>query len=447
LIVLTLKQLLLRVVLPFAFLPDCFTPLNYLLLRPYSHSFHQQTLAMGDYGPMIRTGSASTKPSGPNVALKSVFGAKIFKPRSVSNKESTTHPPASGEPHGTVDPRYGSQISITGGSTKPAKSSLAEKAARFGREAFGSRSTSADGNHKAGHYQYTAVKDVPDLCPDSDSADSLISLPPKTRIVPESAASSIYDDETVEPVPSLNIVKNTANIGPALKFQQPRIMPSTTRTTSDRKDSATTVSKMNIKPSQSHFSWTTYADTERSVSPADSYEEDTARKMGADGRFNWTTTSTYSTCQQNTPPCTPPRSIISRKRPVAPTQVISHDSLGESQKVKKAAAHGKTLPDAPKAEAEIGRVDSLMSRLQSLELQKRNTDRVLQELQKVESASPIDVSEKMRRENRRKMGDMGVRQDEVQREIFEVGRLLSRARAKAEETDGSTGLWLRRVTD
>lgn len=88
-----------------------------------------------------------------------------------------------------------------------------------------------------------------------------------------------------------------------------------------------------------------------------------------------------------------------------------------------------------------------MSRLESLELQKTNMQKLLKELAKVEMASPIDVSEKMRRENRKKMGEVHTRQDEVQKELFEVGRLLSRARAKAEEAGGSTGLWLRRVTD
>ena len=123
-----------------------------------------------------------------------------------------------------------------------------------------------------------------------------------------------------------------------------------------------------------------------------------------------------------------------------------HDSMGDVQDVQEATCD-KALPQPPKTRQTVDHIDELESRLGSLELQKKNMEKLFKELERVDSASPIEVSERMRRENRKKMSEVRTRQDEVQRELFEVGRLLSRARAKAEEVDGSTGLWLRRVTD
>jgi hypothetical protein len=120
-----------------------------------------------------------------------------------------------------------------------------------------------------------------------------------------------------------------------------------------------------------------------------------------------------------------------------------HDSMGEVQE----DTCEKILPQPPKTRQPIDHIDELESRVESLELQKKNMENLFKKLESVDSASPIEVSERMRRENRKNMSEVRIRQDEVQRELFEVGRLLSRARAKAEEGDGSTGLWLRRVTD
>lgn len=130
------------------------------------------------------------------------------------------------------------------------------------------------------------------------------------------------------------------------------------------------------------------------------------------------------------------------REPKAPKR---HDSMGDVQDVQKATCE-KALPQPPKTRQAVDHIDELESRVESLELQKKNMEKLFKELERVDSASPIDVSERMRRENRKTMSEVRIRQDDVQRELFEVGRLLSRARAKAEEVDGSTGLWLRRVT-
>ncbi|THX33339.1 hypothetical protein D6D12_01609 [Aureobasidium pullulans] len=258
----------------------------------------------------------------------------------------------------------------------------------------------------------------------------------ETRNVRGSVASSIYDETetTKSTVPPLRIVKKvpvpqlppfdladetTSLTEVSLSKPQHRDLDNPTEANRSSTDSTRTVTPRTIEPSTSHFSWTTYAETERSVSP---------------------TTS---------PPRTYPSSIMSRRRPVPGKEAAPpkrHDSMGDVQDLPE-AARDKALPQPPKTRHQGDHIDELMSRLESLELQKTNMQKLLKELAKVEMASPIDVSEKMRRENRKKMGEVHTRQDEVQKELFEVGRLLSRARAKAEEAGGSTGLWLRRVTD
>lgn len=368
------------------------------------------------------------------------------------------------------DSRYGVQVSISGG--RPKKSSLIEKAAKFGREAFGSRSASAGAHCDSRRPSlYTAVKDGSGLRRDgsslsiSSSMSSLALSQAETRNVRGSVASSIYDETetTKSTIPPLRIVKKvpvpqlppfdladetTSLTEVSLSKPQHRDLDNPTEANRSSTDSTRTVTQRTIEPSTSHFSWTTYAETERSVSPTTSYIEQIP-----DSRFSWTTASTATTYRQETPPSSPPRtypsSIMSRRRPVPGKEAAPpkrHDSMGDVQDLPE-AARDKALPQPPKTRHQGDHIDELMSRLESLELQKTNMQKLLKELAKVEMASPIDVSEKMRRENRKKMGEVHTRQDEVQKELFEVGRLLSRARAKAEEAGGSTGLWLRRVTD
>lgn len=398
--------------------------------------------------------------------LKTAFLCALQRPHmsNSSSVKSTLHP--FDRPWG--DSRYGVQVSISGG--RPKKSSLIEKAAKFGREAFGNRSASAGAQTETRRPSlYTAVKDGSGLRRDGSSlsvSSSMSSLAPshaETRNVHGSVASSIYDETetTHSTIPPLRIMKKmpipqlppfdltgeTSSLT-GLSLDRPQQYNQNTETDRSSIDSTRTVTQRKIEPSTSHFSWTTYAETERSVSPTTSYIEPIP-----DSRFSWTTASTATTYQQDTPPSSPPRtypsSIMSRRRPVPGKEAAPpkrHDSMGDVQGMPE-AARDKALPQPPKTRQQGDHIDGLMSRLESLELQKKNMQTLLKELEKVEMASPIDVSERMRRENRKKMAEVHTRQDEVQRELFEVGRLLSRARAKAEEAGGSTGLWLRRVTD
>ena len=384
-------------------------------------------------------------------------------------------------PENAFDRPYDSkyQVCITGG--KPKKSTLVEKAAKFGRQAFGSRSASAaskdDSRRPSLPSHYTAVRSTSGLSQDgsrlgaSNSTSSLVSARSKTRNVRGSVASSIYDEsETTNPIPPLNIVKNVAvpQLPPMYLTKDTSSLtgfpPSTCRNqnpdehksarySTDSNDSTRTVTQRRIDPSKSHFSWTTYAETERSISPTTSCIENRSIAREPDSHFSWSTANTDTTYQPDTRPCSPapsyPTSIMSRRRPVPGRELMApkrHDSMGDVQDVQEATCD-KALPQPPKTRQAVDHIDELESRLGSLELQKKNMEKLFKELERVDSASPIEVSERMRRENRKKMSEVRTRQDEVQRELFEVGRLLSRARAKAEEVDGSTGLWLRRVTD
>jgi hypothetical protein len=376
------------------------------------------------------------------------------------------------------DPKY--QVSITGG--KPKKSTLVEKAAKFGRQAFGSRSVSTgvkdESRRPSLPSRYTAVRNDSGLSRyesrlgASISTSSLVSVGSKTRNVRGSVASSIYDEpETIYPTQPLNIVKRVAvpklpsvyptsdissftGLSPYThQYQHLGEDDESARHSTDSNDSTRTVTQSKTNPSNSHFSWTTYAETERSVSPTTSYIENRSIAREPDSHFSWTTANTDATYQQDTPPHSPtpsyPTSIMSRRRPVPGREAGApkrHDSMGDVQDVQE-ATYEKILPQPPKTRQPVDHVDELESRVESLELQKQNMEKLFKKLEEVDSASPIDVSERMRRENRKKMGEVRIRQDELQRELFEVGRLLSRARAKAEESDGSTGLWLRRVTD
>jgi hypothetical protein len=373
------------------------------------------------------------------------------------------------------DSKY--QVSITGG--KPKKSTLVEKAARIGRQAFGSRSTSAgakdDQRRPSLPSRYTAVRSASGLSREdsrlsaSISTSSLVSARSKTRNVRSSVASSIYDEsETTDPTPPLNIVKRvevpqlpsiqtTSGIPPlaglslnTIQYKHLEEHNESARHSTDSNDSTRTVTQSRANPSRSRFSWTTYAETERSISPTTSYIENRSIAREPDSRFSWTTANTDATYQQDTPPYSPtpsyPVSIMSRRRPVPGRETVApkrHDSMDDVQE----DTCDKILPQPPKTRQPVDHVDELESRVESLELQKKNMENLFKKLEGVDLASPIEVSEKMRRENRKKMSEVRIRQDEVQRELFEVGRLLSRARAKAEENDGSTGLWLRRVTD
>jgi len=74
--------------------------------------------------------------------------------------------------------------------------------------------------------------------------------------------------------------------------------------------------------------------------------------------------------------------------------------MGDVQDVRE-ATYEKAVPQPPKTRQAVDHIDELESRVESLELQKTNMAKLFKELERVDSASPIDVSERMRRENRK----------------------------------------------
>ena len=107
----------------------------------------------------------------------------------------------------------------------------------------------------------------------------------------------------------------------------------------------------------------------------------------------------------------------------------------------------KALPLPPNMGKEGTHVDALQAKSDELDRQVFNTQRVIAEMEKLERASPLEVSEKMRRENRKKLDQVRARLEEVRRERHEVGMALARARSRAQDEEGyASPLWLRRVT-
>lgn len=456
--------------------------------RATTHSAHSDHLSWGEKAERSKTPELRPKES-----KKSLFSNGLFKSRVMPNKEpkaldmdtTETSVRTFGGTYGIDNSKFGVEVSITGGNARPRKTTFVEKAARFGRETFGARSASADSSNHTGQPrslgQYTAVKNMSDTWasetrPSHSRGGSSLMSDSWTRKPRETIASSVYDEsETVDAVPPLNIVKKT----PEPRLMAPPQLPPFGRSggmqpveelelrskyandsdaellprrSTDSCDSGRTIKLANANQANSHFSWTTYAETARSVSPVMAREGGASMEQEPDSRFSWTTSVTDADYQEESPGSSPSTSqknkdsIMSRRRPVPGRDVTfpkRQDSLSNVQKLR-----AKELPETPKAAGANDRVEELAMRLERLETHKSSMQRLLEELKKVDMASPLEVTEKMRRENRKKMNEVRARQDEIQSEIFEVGRLLSRARAKAEQAEGqSTGLWLRRVTD
>jgi len=92
-------------------------------------------------------------------------------------------------------------------------------------------------------------------------------------------------------------------------------------------------------------------------------------------------------------------------------------------------------------------IDNLIARREDLTVQRRNIQKVIQELKRIDVASPLDVDWKTRKENKKKLDERQERLEEIEREEHEVGRALARTRRKAEREEGiDSGLWVRRVT-
>ncbi|KAF2859928.1 hypothetical protein K470DRAFT_199488, partial [Piedraia hortae CBS 480.64] len=102
----------------------------------------------------------------------------------------------------------------------------------------------------------------------------------------------------------------------------------------------------------------------------------------------------------------------------------------------------KALPLPPElANASNSHLEHLEARAQDLAQQRRNVQKTISELAKVEKASPMEVDFATVRDAKKRLVDYQSRLDEVILEETEVGILISRAR-RSEEGN----MWVRRVT-
>jgi len=128
--------------------------------------------------------------------------------------------------------------------------------------------------------------------------------------------------------------------------------------------------------------------------------------------------------------------------------VDTYDSKNKTRmSVSSASTTDKALPLPPTVDKESTHIEALQAKSDELDLRVANIQRVMVELQKVDRASPLEVNEKMRRENKKKLEQIRTRLEEAQREKHEIGMALARARSRLQKEEGeSSTLWLRRVT-
>ena len=88
-------------------------------------------------------------------------------------------------------------------------------------------------------------------------------------------------------------------------------------------------------------------------------------------------------------------------------------------------------------------METLVTEEKALLQQRRNIEKVIADLEKVERASPMDVSFATVREAKKKLEENRKTLAEVRREEIELGIKIARARRKEGEEEG---LWVRRVT-
>lgn len=111
----------------------------------------------------------------------------------------------------------------------------------------------------------------------------------------------------------------------------------------------------------------------------------------------------------------------------------------------------KALPKPPPTPEDENRthLESLLAEERSLALQRRNVEKGITELEKIEKASPLDVPFATVRDAKKRLDEYRTRLAEVVLEEREVGIAVTRARRREEEENGfdsGSTIWIRRVT-
>jgi len=128
----------------------------------------------------------------------------------------------------------------------------------------------------------------------------------------------------------------------------------------------------------------------------------------------------------------------------------THSPVGASMTKRSASSPAtKQLPPPPELTTmttQLSHLESLLVREKDLMHQRKNVERVIAELVKVEKASPLEVPYTTVRDAKEKLKEYRRRLEEVLLEERDVGIAITRARRKEGEEEGTTGLWVRRVT-
>ncbi|EME41629.1 hypothetical protein DOTSEDRAFT_73890 [Dothistroma septosporum NZE10] len=242
---------------------------------------------------------------------------------------------------------------------------------------------------------------------------------------------------------------------------------------------------------KSHFSWTTGAP---SIGPNSRPSMDTSNptsrhskdhgELHPTSRFSWSTVQTgmTHTMRPESPPPSPPppvpsryrappvQSILSRHRPIQradkeawtpplrKTSLADHELYSGSPTSARSkitinsrpftehdnAGSSKKLPPPPELlTPAMSHKEVLLKEEQDKVHQRKNIERAIADLSKIENASPLDVSWEQVKDARTRIVELKSTLAEVQMEEREIGVAITRARRKEGEEEG---LWVRRVT-
>ena len=93
-------------------------------------------------------------------------------------------------------------------------------------------------------------------------------------------------------------------------------------------------------------------------------------------------------------------------------------------------------------------LETLLASERSIQLQRKNVERGIHDLEKIEKASPLDVPFATVRDTKKRLTEYRARLAEVRLEERDIGIAVARARRREEKENGGDGesLWVRRVT-
>lgn len=176
-----------------------------------------------------------------------------------------------------------------------------------------------------------------------------------------------------------------------------------------------------------------------------------AREDTNTSRFSWTTVNTATTYQQDSPPTSPLPPLpafASKQRTINPARSSSLQARLPTPPMSSnddGRGGNKALPVSPAVRGATTPVEALMLQEEDLELRRRNINRAIFELTKINTLSPLEIDWKTRKANEKKLDEHRQALRAVRHEEHEVGVALTRARRRMDDgTD--TSMWVRRVT-